>query len=84
MTPTPFTAGRWPPASPTAAEPHPSKSPMIAVGCLSPFILALLGAVIGHYLAGAPGTLWGLLIGLAAGLVLAFLTTRVIGRLKEG
>jgi hypothetical protein len=40
--------------------------------------------VIGHYLAGSPGTLWGLLIGLAAGLVLAFLTTRVIGRLKEG
>jgi hypothetical protein len=56
---------------------------LAALGCLMPFILALLGAVAGHYLGGSSGNLWGITIGFAAGLAIAVTTLRVLGRLKR-
>lgn len=40
---------------------------MAALGCLAPFILAILGAVVGHLGWGVSGLPWGLGIGLLAG-----------------
>ena len=56
---------------------------MAALGCLMPFILALLGAVTGHYLGGPSGNLWGVAVGFAAGLAIAVAALRVLGRLKR-
>jgi len=54
-----------------------------ALGCLMPFILALLGAVAGHYLGGPSGNIWGIAIGFAAGSAVAVAALRVLGRLKR-
>ncbi|MGQ3672904.1 hypothetical protein ACT6QG_10955 [Xanthobacter sp. TB0136] len=46
---------------------------MIAIGCLAPLILGVMGALGGHWLAGNTGLLWGGVGGLVlGGLVLGF------------
>ena len=57
---------------------------MAALGCLMPFILALLGAVAGHFLGGPSGDVWGIAIGFAGGLAIAIVVLRTFGRLKQG
>jgi zinc transporter ZupT len=48
-----------------------------------PFILALLGAVAGHFLGGPSGNVWGIAVGFAAGLAIAIVVLRTFGRLKR-
>ncbi|WP_018698492.1 hypothetical protein [Amorphus coralli] len=40
---------------------------MIAIGCLAPLILAVVGGLLGHLAAGYPGIPWGLGIGFGLG-----------------
>ena len=40
---------------------------MAAIGCLAPFILALIGAGLAHLLAGTAGLPWGLGLGFLLG-----------------
>lgn len=50
---------------------------MVAIGCVIPFVLMLLGAGIGAAIAGDRGGLWGLVIGFligAAAMALAYWT----------
>lgn len=43
---------------------------MIAIGCLAPFVLLVLGALGGHMIAGPTAALWGGGIGFGLGVVL--------------
>ena len=56
---------------------------MIAIGCFAPFVLAILGAVVGHFLAGSSGAVWGLAIGFLVGGGLLGYFWNVIARAKE-
>jgi len=56
---------------------------MCALGCLAPFILALLGALIGHFAGGVGGLPWGLGIGFVAGGAVASLAWVVMKRASD-
>ncbi len=57
---------------------------MPALGCLAPFILAILGAVVGHFVAGIQGVPWGLGVGFVIGGGLASLAWLVMKRVGDG
>jgi len=50
------------------------------IGCLVPFVLMLAGAVTGHLLGRAALGLWGAVIGVVAGFVLAAVLLTVLER----
>lgn len=55
---------------------------MAAVGCLLPFVLLGLGAVIGVAVGGTTGAYWGCGIGFVIGLVGMALAVRLLERLR--
>ncbi|MBN8929285.1 MAG: hypothetical protein BGO51_27840 [Rhodospirillales bacterium 69-11] len=55
---------------------------MAAVGCLLPFVLLGLGAVIGAAAGGTIGAYWGCGIGLAIGLLAMAFGVRVLERIR--
>ncbi|WP_155888528.1 hypothetical protein [Inquilinus limosus] len=55
---------------------------MVLIGCFLPFLLALAGAVAGHWLGSGSVGLWGMGIGFVAGLVLAAAVGAVAMRAK--
>ncbi len=57
---------------------------MPALGCMAPFILAILGAVAGHLVAGIGGVPWGLGVGFVLGGGLASLAWLAMKRAGDG
>jgi hypothetical protein len=57
---------------------------MILPGCLAAFLLPLLGAVVGHWLDGSTGGVWGLGIGFGLGCALTGLFGWLLVKVKEG
>lgn len=55
---------------------------MAAVGCLLPFVLLGIGAVIGAAIGGTIGAYWGCGIGLAIGLVAMGVGVRLLERIR--
>ncbi len=56
---------------------------MIAIGCLAPLILLVAGGLVGHWLAGTAGFLWGMAIGLGAGSVLVGTAGWIVAHLRS-
>ncbi len=56
---------------------------MAALGCLAPFLLAIIGAVVGHLGWGVSGLPWGLGIGLLIGSGLGWLFWMVMKRASD-
>jgi hypothetical protein len=57
---------------------------MLAIGCLLPFALMVVGAVAGAYAGGAHGGVLGLLAGLVGGVVIVLAGLWGFDRLRGG
>tara|TARA_R110002020_G_scaffold16871_52_gene59739 strand:- start:625 stop:795 length:171 start_codon:yes stop_codon:yes gene_type:complete len=55
---------------------------MIAIGCLAPMILGVIGGLMGHWLAGYPGIPWGLGIGFGIGSIGLGAAAWLVARMK--
>ncbi len=56
---------------------------MIVPGCLIAFLLPILGGVLGHWLDGSQGGVWGLIIGFGLGCAVVGLFGWVMVKVKE-
>jgi hypothetical protein len=56
---------------------------MIAFGCLAPLVLCVVGALIGHFMMGVTGAMWGFAIGLAVGVAILGFSWLVLEKAKE-
>lgn len=55
---------------------------MVAIGCLAPLVLLVLGGLLGGYFGGAHGGYWGAGIGAGAGLLILLAGMLVLGRMR--
>jgi hypothetical protein len=55
---------------------------MLAIGCLAPLVLLVVGGVLGGYLGGAHGGYWGAGLGAGLGLVVLLAGMFVLGRAR--
>jgi len=56
---------------------------MVAIGCLAPIILGVAGVLLGHWLIGPEGILWGGGAGLALGGMMLGAMAWLMRRLKN-
>ena len=57
---------------------------MLALGCLVPVVLTMLGAALGAYFGGAHGGLLGVLAGLVGGVVITLAGLWTLDRARDG
>ena len=57
---------------------------MPAVGCLIPFVMLAVGAVLGSYLADVHGGYWGAGIGFCTGILIAVADMIALDRARAG
>jgi hypothetical protein len=55
---------------------------MLAIGCLAPLVLLVVGGVLGGYLGGTHGGDWGAALGAGLGLVVLLAGMFVLGRAR--
>jgi hypothetical protein len=55
---------------------------MLAIGCLAPLVLLVVGGVLGGYLGGTHGGYWGAALGAGLGLVVLLAGMFVLGRAR--
>ncbi|HWJ74210.1 MAG TPA: hypothetical protein VNX29_13675 [Kaistia sp.] len=56
---------------------------LIAIGCISPIILGVIGVLIGNWLDGSSGAIWGALAGLIGGGVILAAVGWLAAKLKQ-
>jgi hypothetical protein len=57
---------------------------MLAIGCLIPFVMLAIGAVLGSYLGDVHGGYWGAGIGFGVGVLIAVAGMIVLDRARGG
>jgi putative Mn2+ efflux pump MntP len=57
---------------------------MLALGCLVPVVLTMVGAALGAYFGGAHGGLLGVLAGLVGGVVITLAGLWTLDRARDG
>ncbi|MBZ9939197.1 hypothetical protein LB518_23070 [Mesorhizobium sp. BR1-1-16] len=56
---------------------------MIGIGCISPIILCVIGVLVGNWVDGSSGAIWGALAGLIGGGVILAAVGWLAAKLKQ-